>query len=117
MSDTTTTATDTTAEYPAELATNVSEWKQKYGVLYEVRYKGAVAIFRKPKLADFEKAYTAARDKKAKALDFSRSIMRSCRLHLDPLFELGSSSDEHQFAMLNAMDDLADIPQAEVKKL
>lgn len=108
---------ETTNEYSPELATKVSEWREKYGELYEVSYKGAVAIFRKPKMADLEKAYTAARDKKAKALDFSRSIMRSCRLHLDPLFELGMGSDDHQFALLNAMDELAEAPQAEVKKL
>lgn len=100
-----------------ELEARIAEWKQKYKHIYLVRHKEAVAVLRKPRLADVEKAQAARGDRKAKPMDFQRSIVRSCCLHADEVMQLGTGKDEYQFALLNGALEITDIPEAEIRKL
>lgn len=95
-------------------AAAIAAWKEKHGHLSQVEVDGYIAIVRRPKTFDLERAFKVSEKAGAKKLDFSRNIIANCVLYIDDEFR---ADDERDQALLTSVNELAAIKEASVKKL
>lgn len=89
--------------------------KKEHGQLHLMTTSdGYEAIVREPKLVDLEMAMDRSKKANAKSLDFNRTLYRRCKVWEQE----GLWDDEaRQLEVLTAIGGIADIKEAQVKKL
>ncbi|HMQ77114.1 MAG TPA: hypothetical protein PKE21_13845 [Flavobacteriales bacterium] len=92
----------------------VAAWKKEHGSLFSIEVNGKLAILRKPRMLDLERAQQVSRKPNAKPFDFNRNIVGNCALYLDPGMR---ENDENELALLTSVGELVEVKEAEVKKL
>lgn len=92
----------------------IAAWKQQHGQLSQVEVDGYIAVVRRPRTFDLERAYKVAEKPGAKKLDFARNIILNCVLYIDDGFR---ADDERDQALLTSVNELAALKEASVKKL
>lgn len=100
------------AKRPNEAA--IEELKAKHGPLSEIEVDGYIAIVRRPKTFDLERAYKVSEKPGAKKLDFNRNIVSNIVVYIDDDFRKEDGRDQ---ALLSSVNDVVELKQATIKKL
>lgn len=92
----------------------VTAWRQKYKRVYVLQFHGWMAIMRRPRIMDLERASMVADKKGAKKFDFNKNIIDNCTLYMDEGFK---DDDFLYMALIMGVNEVAAIGQATVEKL
>lgn len=97
-------------EYTKE---QLSKWKEKHGMLFEIKVEDKLAIVRKPGRKDLSFA-TAGSSQGKDALKFAEILLRQCWVDGDKEI---MDDDEYFLGAVPTLEALAETKKAEIKKL
>lgn len=93
----------------------VAAWKKEHKEVYELETEdGTIAILRRPKLIDMERAMMADKKKGAKPLDFNRVIAKNCMLWCPENFW---EDEDREMELLSYANELAAVGESRSRKL
>lgn len=93
----------------------IDAWKKEHKVIHELETEdGGVAILRRPKMFDLERALMADKKKGSKPLDFNRTIAKNCLLWSSPGF---LDDEDRELELYTFAGELAAAGESRTRKL